>query len=423
MRQRDGSGFHLRVVTTMAVTLLLAALTFAAPWFPATSLAAPPAKVDSFRLQTTCPPGFELTASNRCAFRSLYQQYRSLKDQGVGGLKTALPAVRDGFSPQQIDLGRYLFFDPVLSADGSLACASCHRPDRGFADGLARSVGINGQTVSRSAPSLWNVAFLQRLFWDGHGKTLEEQMQGPLYASSEMGNTREQLLASLNASAPYRELFRQAFPVSAGSHQPDDIRLDQIYTALAAFESTLISLNSRYDQYAHGYHQALTAEEIAGMNVFRSFVARCAECHTPPLFTNQQIAVIGTPDPAGLPFDAGAGALSGLASQRGGFKVPSLRNVTRTAPYMHSGRFASLHDAAEFYTKGRGHAVPANEQLTLHWHIWEPKLSDQELKQIVSFLGTLTDEQFAPTVPTALPSGLKPVYVEHNVVAAVGEQP
>ncbi len=396
----------------------------------------------SFSLANDCPPGFERTATNRCAFRSLYQQYSSLRNSGVGGLKTALPTVRDGFSPQQIDLGRYLFFDPLLSKDGKVACASCHQPDKGFSDGRARSIGVNGAQAKRSAPSLWNVAFLQRLFWDGRASTLEEQMQGPLYDPHEMGNSREQLLHSLNANASYRQLFAQAFPEGAAAPgtgggvpsisrpgqpaagQPitaPTIRLDQIYTALAAFESSLISLNSRYDQYAHGYHQALNADEVAGMNVFRSFVARCAECHTPPLFTNQQIAVIGTPEPAGLPFDGGAGALSGVASQRGGFRVPSLRNIERTAPYMHSGRFATLREAAEFYTKGRGHAVPASEQLTLHWHIWEPKLTDRELDQIVAFLSALNDEQFTPVIPAALPSGLAPVVTATATLASSGE--
>ena len=385
------------------------------------SVAAEPAP--TFFLSDQCPPSFERTPSNTCAFRSLYQQYSSLKNRGVGGLQTALPAIRDGFSPQQIDLGRYLFFDPLLSADGSVACASCHQPTRGFSDGLGRSVGINGQLANRSAPTLWNVGFLNRLFWDGRSKRLEEQVQGPLYASHEMATTPERLLQALNGNANYRTLFAQAFPPQtrvseAATASP--IRLEQIYTALTAFESSLISLNSRYDQYAHGFHQALSAQEIAGMNVFRSFVARCAECHTPPLFTNQQIAVIGTPEPAGLPFDGGAGAISGVASQRGGFKVPSLRNITATAPYMHSGRFSSLREAAAFYTGGRGHAVPANERLTLHWHIWEPKLTDAELDQIVAFLGTLTDESFLPRIPPALPSGLKPVITAGTESGFVG---
>ena len=143
--------------------------------------------------------------------------------------------------------------------------------------------------------------------------------------------------------------------------------------------------------------------------MFRSFVARCAECHTPPAFTNQQIAVLGTPEPEGLPLDPGAQTVTGDPSLRGGFKVPTLRNIAKTAPYMHSGRFATLREAVAFYTGGRGHAVPEGEQLSLHWHIWEPNLTDEELDLLVEFLHTLTDESFMPALPDAVPSGLPPV--------------
>jgi cytochrome c peroxidase len=352
-----------------------------------------------FELCKTCPPGFELTDEGICKLRSLYQQYASLTDQGVGGLKTALPEVRDGFTPQQIDLGRYIFFDPILSGDGTVSCASCHQPEKGFSDGLGLSIGIGGQTVKRGAPSLWNVAFLKLLFWDGRASTLEEQMQGPLFAGNEMGTTPDKLSSTLNGNERYRRLFKQAFPNSN-----DEIELDQVYLALTAFESSLISLNSRYDQYAHGFHGALNTQEIEGMNVFRSFVARCAECHTPPLFTNQQLAVLGTPEPEGRELDPGAQVPYNDPSLRAAFKIPSLRNVALTAPYMHSGRFKTLRETVEFYTKGRGHAVPEGENLYLHWHIWEPELTDNELDRLVDFLGTLTDESFMPKRPDRLPS-------------------
>jgi cytochrome c peroxidase len=354
-------------------------------------------------LSESCPPGFELTDEGVCRVRSLYQQYASLTGKGVGGLKTGLPPVRDGFTPQQIDLGRLLFFDPVLSKDGKVSCATCHRPDKGFTDGKARSVGVLGTPVKRSAPSLWNVAFQERFFWDARAASLEEQMEGPLFAEDEMGNTPEHLLATLNGIPDYVGLFRTAFPKGA-----PNVELNEVQTALAAFEASLISLNSRYDQYAHGYHAALTQEEQDGLNVFRSFVARCAECHTPPLFTNRELAVIGTPDPDGMPFDEGAQTPTGDSDQRGAFKIPSLRNIAKTAPYMHSGRFATLRETAEFYTKGRGHAVPKGENLKLHWHIWEPELPPRDLDLLVAFLHTLTDESLIPTVPTQLPSGLSP---------------
>lgn len=355
----------------------------------------------SISLSSSCPPGFELNENNECVNRNLYQQYDSPNNEGVGGLQTGLPKIRDGFSPQQIDLGRYLFFDPVLSKDKSISCASCHQPDKGFTDGLAFSNGINGLKTTRSTPSLWNVAFLKKLRWDAGALSLEEQMMGPLFAENEMGNTPENLLKSLNEIEEYRKLFKDAFP----EKKEKDISLNEVYFSIAAFQSSLISLNSRYDQYAHGYHEALNKQEVEGMNVFRSFVARCAECHTPPLFTNQQIAVIGTPEPDGNPFDMGAGIPTKDNSLNGGFKVPSLRNITLTAPYNHSGKFETLQEATRFYSQGRAHAVPDSVKLIVHWHIWEPELSEKEIEDIVVFLGTLTDESFKPQTPKRVPSG------------------
>lgn len=364
-------------------------------------------------LSPLCPAGFEKDADGRCRLQTLYDAYDSLEGRGVGGLRTALPPRRESFTPEQIDLGRLLFFDPVLSGPGTLSCASCHHPASGLSDGRARSVGALGTEVARSAPTLWNVAFLERFFWDGRARSLEEQMQGPLYAPGEMATTPDALLAALNAIPEYRRLFRLAFPREAEGA----IALGEVYEALAAFESSLVSLNSRYDRYAHGDASALSPAEIEGMNVFRSFVARCAECHTPPLFTNQQIAVIGVPEADGRPLDPGAGAVSDNPTWRGGFKVPTLRNVARTAPYMHAGQLATLRDAAEFYNLGRGHAVPPGEELTLHWHIWEPKLRDEELDRLVDFMNALTDESAAPEVPARVPSGRTPV----NHAAATAE--
>ena len=356
------------------------------------------AAAPEFRLTDTCPASFELQ-DRGCVLRSRYKGYRSLRDAGVGSLKTGLPPLREGFTPQQIDLGRHLFFDPVLSADGSVSCASCHDPTQGFADGRAQAAGIAGQTLPRSAPSLWNIGFFSTLLWDGSKTSLEEQMQGPLYSPVEMGNNPAQLLEALNKNPTYRALFEKAFGTTS-------IALDHIYTAITAFESSLISLNSRYDLYAHGYHAALNQEEIAGLNVFRSFVARCAECHTPPLFSNQQLAVLGVADAPGKIMDSGAEAITGDPRLRGAFRVPSLRNIALTAPYMHRGQKATLEDAARFYTGGRGHEVPEGESLTIHWHVWEPRLTDREIQLLVTFMGALTDEAFMPEIPTAVPSGL-----------------
>ncbi len=357
-------------------------------------------------LNSNCPPGFRLNEKNECIAQNLYGQYNSPNNKGVGGLKTALPEARDGFSPQEIDLGKYLFFDPILSGNGKMACVSCHNPQKGFSDGLATSIGQDNANLKRSAPSLWNVAYLKRLYWDARAKSLEDQMQGPLFAKEEMNNTPENLIISLNSIKNYQVLFSQAFP---NREKNDNIKLTEVYKSIAAFEASLVSFNSRYDQYAHGYSEALNEKEIEGLNVFRSFVARCAECHTPPLFTNQQIAIIGTPEPNNASLDPGAETTFKDKTLRGGFKVPSLRNIEKTAPYMHSGKFGTLRETVQFYTDGRGHAVPKNENLILHWHIWEPKLSSTELDRLVDFLKTLTDESFIPKEPIELPSGLKKI--------------
>ena len=388
-------GFSARRVFVPLIALLWLGTTLAELVSAATPDSTPHSD-SAFSLSDTCPASFELKDGG-CILRNRYRAYRSLRDAGVGGLKTGLPPLREGFTPQQIDLGRYLFFDPILSADGSISCASCHDPALGFSDGRGQAVGIKGQSLPRSAPSLWNVGFLSTLLWDGSKASLEEQMQGPLYSSVEMGNSPAQLLATLSTHATYPSLFEEAFGSSP-------LSLDQIYTAIAAFESSLISLNSRYDLYAHGYHAALSKDEIAGLNVFRSFVARCAECHTPPLFTNQQLAVLGVADAPGQLIDPGAEAITGDASQRGAFRVPSLRNVARTAPYMHRGQKATLAEAARFYTGGRGHEVPETESLMIHWHIWEPKLTDAEIGLLETFMTTLTDEAFMPEIPAEVPS-------------------
>lgn len=381
------------------ITLLVVALVFLLASKKATS-----AYEEVSLLKNSCPPGFKLNDKNECVAQNLYMQYNSPNNKGVGGLRTGLPEIRDGFSPQEIDLGRYLFFDPVLSRDGTISCASCHDPKKGFSDGLPTSIGSGNHKLKRAAPSLWNVAYLKKLFWDGRASSLEEQMKGPLFAKEEMDNTPENLLLTLNSIEEYRQMFAEAFPMRGKNSK---IELNEIYRSITAFQSSLISLNSKYDRYAHGYHDALNKKEIEGMNLFRSFVARCAECHTPPLFTNQQFAVIGSPEPDGQPLDPGAEVPMNDETLRGAFKVPSLRNIEKTAPFMHSGNFKTLRETVEFYTKGRGHAVPEGENLIIHWHIWEPQLSDYELDRLVDFLKTLTDETFTPKIPERLPSGLK----------------
>lgn len=212
-------------------------------------------------LSDQCPPGFKKNKHNECIAINLYQQYDSPNDKGMGGLQTAPPEIRDGFTPEEIDLGRYLFFDPVLSVDGTISCAACHDPKKGFSDGLATSTGHKSQKLKRSAPTLWNIAYQKKFFWDARASSMEEQIQGSLYSKEEMANTPENLSKTINEIDAYRKMFSLAFP---GKSQNTEIELDEVYRAIAAFQSTLISLNSKYDRYAHGYHEALNQKEIEG---------------------------------------------------------------------------------------------------------------------------------------------------------------
>ena len=375
-----------------------------------------------FSLTKQCPPGFLLDLGGKCRMKSLYQFYDSLHGKGLGGMKAGLPPHRDGFSPEQIDLGRLLFFDPVLSGDDNLSCAGCHNPHLGFSDGMGRSIGSGGRINKRSAPTLWNTAFLETFFWDSRASTLEEQALESLFADDEMATSPEKLVNDLKQVSDYDALFKEAFPDHHPSQFPA-ISVNNVVSALVAFQTSLISLNSAYDRYAHGDQKALTKNQIMGLNVFRSFVARCSQCHTPPLFTNQQLAIIGTPELEGLPRDVGAQSTFSSTKLRGAFKIPTLRNISNTAPYMHSGRFATLREVAEFYSKGRGHAVPRNEELNLHWHISEPNLSSEELDRLVEFLEALSDETFTPIIPEKVPSGLLTGVENARLAASAGDRP
>lgn len=365
----------------------------------AISLLAPAAFAADITLKSQCPASFQMLGNGTCRLVTLYDLYDSPAQHG--GLKARLEAPPARYTPAQMDLGRYLFFDPVLSADGTMSCATCHDPARGFGDGRTRAMGR--VELPRATPSLWNVAFNSRFMWDGRADSLEQQAILPLTNPDEMGNTPERIVATLDGIPAYRDLFQQAF-----GRPPD---MDGVQRALAAFQTTLVSLNSRYDRYAHGDETALNPEEIRGHNVFRGFVARCSQCHLPPLFTDNELAVVGAPVDDRGTFDPGAGGLSGKPDLLGAFKVPTLRNISRTAPYFNAGQFATLEDVVGFYNDTRGHAAPPGRKLEIHWHVHMthgPELSGRDIDDLVAFLATLEDETMMPEVPRDLPSGLTP---------------
>ena len=324
------------------------------------------------------------------------------------GLQMAFPAmVRPPGSqstPERIELGRLLFFDPVLSGDNTVACASCHHPDHGFTDNRAVAVGIRGQQGTRSAPTIWNAAFYREQFWDGRAATLEDQAKGPIQNPLEMGEDPARLITELQAIPEYQTRFAAAFAGSAGSA----ITLDNIAAAIATFERTLLAVNTPFDRYAAGDSAAMPPAAVRGLNLFRSVSTRCFECHGTPTFANPDFKVIGVPsqqNPAELDPDLGRGALLTGKAYLHSFKIPTLRNIAKTAPYMHNGVFKTLEEVLDFYAKGGG--------LGLGYHldniddkIRKFDLAASEKADLIAFLNALTDESRLPEIPTRVPSGL-----------------
>jgi len=269
-------------------------------------------------------------------------------------------------------LGQRLFFDPRLSGDNSVSCASCHDPARAFADGKRASVGVSKRPLRRNTPALWNLEGRAPYFWDGRAATLEAQALVPLTNPDEMGADLTALPVELSADAGYRERFARCFP-------GEGISASTIARALAAYERTLISRSSPYDRYLAGERLALTEQQRRGLVLFNG-KAECMTCHNGPDLTDNQFSRVGL---AGD--DPGRAAIDPVSGPRGGFKTPSLREVSRTAPYFHDGSAASLEEVVEHYVRG-GTA-------TVERDIHPLDLKDDEKAALVAFLRALSSSR------------------------------
>jgi parallel beta-helix repeat protein len=307
------------------------------------------------------------------------------------GLQREFPPVNGETTRDQAELGRMLFFDPVLSQNQDLACATCHNPSLGFSDGSKTAMNLQ-----RNAMSLWNTAYDTNFFWDGREPTLESQLLVPLHASNEMAADDEETVTRLKAIPAYVDMFDKAF----GGGE-DAVTIENLQSAIATFERTLISNNSPFDQYAAGKFNALTAQQRRGLDIFRSASTRCFECHAAPTFSNDNFFVTGVPDNEGQPHDEGRAAVSSDGLD-GAFKAPTLRNIALSAPYMHNGAFATLEEVVDFYSKGGG----AERGVAVDRQIVPFELSAQEKEDLIAFLYALTDESAMPEVPFSVPSGL-----------------
>ena len=277
-------------------------------------------------------------------------------------------------------LGRKLFFDPRLSRDSSTSCGTCHQQFAGFANlDHPLSHGINGLFGNRNSPGLSNLAWYPAFFYDGGVNHIESQPINPITNPVEMDETLPRIVSKLSADANYRSLFKSAFGDEAVNSQ-------RIFRALAQFMGAMVSSNSKYDHYVRGEAGGtLSPQELHGMQLFND---KCATCHQPPLFTDFSYRNNGL-SPDAILKDSGRAHITGLPGDIRKFKVPSLRNVELSRPYMHDGRFITLDAAVEHYRTDIM-VSPTLDPLLTSGIV----MTDADKQDIISFLKTLTDMEF-----------------------------
>jgi len=312
----------------------------------------------------------------------------------------------------KIDLGRLLFFDARLSADDSVACATCHAPAKAFTDNSQVSTGINGGRGTRNAPTVINRITGSEQFRDGRAATLEEQAKGPLISPLEMGMPdHEAVIEKVKGIAGYRVLFESAF-----DRQPN---IEDLARAIASFERTIVSGNSRWDQYVAGDAAAITQAEFRGLALFRG-KGRCTQCHSGWNFTDEKYHNIGIG--WDLPErDLGRFIVTNNENDRGAFRTPTLREVALTGPYMHDGRFDTLEQVVDYYSSGvianpyldvemRRSNLSLEEALELYsqenrsekrkeFLVQELNFTEQEKSDLVAFMMALTGEGWQDIKP------------------------
>jgi cytochrome c peroxidase len=279
---------------------------------------------------------------------------------------------------EKVELGRMLYFDTRLSADGKVSCATCHDPKQGWAERKPTSTGIKGQVGGRNAPTVINAAYARAQFWDGRAASLEEQALGPVQNPIEMGNTLPAMIADLSKVAAYRAKFQRVF----GS----DVTKEGVAKAIAAFERTILSGNSPYDRFKAGEKAALDASQKRGMALFEK--SGCADCHSGSMFSDYGYYNAGVGCDKGRP-DSGRMSVTKNKDDEGKFRVPSLREVANTAPYFHDGSAATLAEAVELMASGG----KKNPNLSDGFEgVRDAKLTAQDRTDLVNFLKALSGE-------------------------------
>lgn len=291
------------------------------------------------------------------------------------GLDRHLPAPSDNpITPEKIAVGRRLFFDERLSRDGRTSCATCHQPSRHFTDGRMLARGVFGREGRRHTPTIFNRAYGQSSFWDGRAETLEQQVRIAITGDRDLGSSMEEVVARVSRNAQYARAFQTAFgaPVDAG----------HLTQAIATFVRSRLSANSAFDRFLSGDKTALGAVERQGLELFTGR-ARCARCHAGPLLSDESFHNTGVAWRNGRFLDEGRAAITGHDDDRGAFKTATLREIARTAPYMHDGSLAHLGDVIEFYDRG-GRPNPHLDREIRPLH-----LTDGDKTALIAFLRSL----------------------------------
>lgn len=302
-------------------------------------------------------------------------------------------------SKEGIELGRMLFYDPILSRDQTFACATCHQQKFAFSDGKRKTVGIQGNTLQRNTPGLFNLAWYPRLFWDGRSPSIEAQVLEPVRSHDEMNLDWKTAARRIQSHPSYPEIFKNVF----GDQLIDSILIAK---AIAQFERSLISSNAKFDKVLRG-ELYLTPSEYRGFVLMNDQTkGNCLHCHTTD---GNALGTTGAMSNNGLQAyskkqgdDLGLAAITADSMDFGKFKIPSLRNLLFTAPYMHDGRFESLEQVVDFYSEGLVNSPQIDSKMTGAAH-GGMRLSVSEKKDIVNFLKTLSDSSFVSNPKYASP--------------------
>lgn len=287
---------------------------------------------------------------------------------------------KNTLTKEGFELGRALFFDPILSIDSTISCASCHSQGHAFADHNTRmSFGIDGKMGDRNSPAIFNLAWQPIFMWDGGINHIEVMPFAPITNDVEMGETLENVIQKLKKHPKYVQRFQSVF----GEKR---IESQQLFYALTQYMTMLVSDDSKYDQYRHG-KVTFTKDEEDGLQIFK---AKCASCHTEPLFTDFSLRNNGLEI---FSNDFGFGRITLHEEDNYKFKVPSLRNIALTYPYMHDGRFRTLEQVLDHYDKGMIYHPNLDKNLISNGKLGIP-MSDVEKQKIITFLHTLTDYTF-----------------------------